>query len=89
MGSEQAIINHFLSSLEGTLQFNIKNRSPTTLEEAQDLAFQIERNLDFDDYIQQRNLTQNCELWDPGNEPMAKPEPPSILQIELAPAKRK
>jgi hypothetical protein len=57
------------------------------LEEAQDMAFQIERNLDFDDYIEQRNL--NCELWDPGNEPMAEPEPPSILQIELAPAKRK
>jgi hypothetical protein len=89
VGSEQAIIDHFLSSLEGTLQFNIKDRSPTTLEEAQDLAFQIERNLDFDDYIQQRNLTQNCELWDPSNEPIVKPEPPRILQNELAPAKRK
>jgi hypothetical protein len=53
------------------------------------LAFQIERNLDFDDYIHQRNLTQNCELWDPGNEPMVKPEPPRILQVELAPTKRK
>jgi hypothetical protein len=89
VGSEQAIIDHFLSSLEGTLQFNVKDRSPTTLEEAQDLAFQIERNLDFDDYIHQRNLTQNCELWDPGNEPMVKPEPPRILQVELAPTKRK
>jgi hypothetical protein len=87
VSSEQAIIDHYLSSLEETLQFNVKDRSPTTLEEAQDMAFQIERNLDFDDYIEQRNL--NCELWDPGNEPMAEPEPPSILQVELAPAKRK
>jgi len=31
----------------------------------------------------------NCELWDLGNEPMPEPEPPSVLQVELAPAKRK
>jgi ribonuclease HI len=84
VASEQAIIDHFLSSLEGTLQFNVKDRSPTTLEEAQDLAFQIERNLDFEDYIH-----QNCELWDPGNDIVMQPEPPRILQVELAPTKRK
>jgi hypothetical protein len=65
VASEQATIDHFLSSLEGTLQFNVKDWSPTTLEEAHDLAFQIERNLDFEDYIHQRDLSQNCELWDP------------------------
>jgi hypothetical protein len=64
VGSEQAIIDQYLSSLEGTLQFEVRDRSPTTLEEAQDMAFQIERNLDFDDFIEQRNM--NCELWDPG-----------------------
>jgi hypothetical protein len=79
VGTEQAIIDHFLSSLEGTVQFNVKDRSPKNLEEAQDLAFQIKRNLYFDDYIHQRNLTQNCELWDPGNEPLVEPEPPKIL----------
>jgi hypothetical protein len=84
VASEQAIIDHFLSSLEGTLQFNVKDRSPTTLEEAQDLAFQIERNLDFEDYIH-----QSCELWDPGNDLVMQPEPPRIHQIELAPTKRK
>jgi hypothetical protein len=57
------------------------------LEEAQDMAFQIERNLDFDDFIEQGNM--NCEPWDPGNEPFPDPGPPSILQVELAPTKRK
>jgi hypothetical protein len=85
--SEQAIIDQYLSSLEETLQFEVKDRSPTTLEEAQDMAFQIERNLDFDDYIEQRNM--NCELSDPGNETMTEPETPSVLQIEPALAKRK
>jgi hypothetical protein len=56
VGSEQAILSHFLSSLEGTLQFTIKDCSPATLEEAQDPAFQIERNLEFEDYIHQRDL---------------------------------
>jgi hypothetical protein len=87
VGSEQAIIGHYLSSLEGTLQFRVKDRSPTTLEETKELSFEIERNLDFDDFIEERNM--NCEPWDPGNEPMPEPEPPSVLQIELAPTKRK
>jgi len=89
VGSEQAILDHFLSSLEGTLQFTLKDRSPATLEEAQDLAFQIEKNLEFEDYIHQRDLSQNVDLWDPGNKPVMEPEPPRILQVELAPTKRK
>jgi hypothetical protein len=51
VSSEQAILDHYLYSLEGILQFTLKDRSPATLEEAQDLAFQIERNLEFEDYI--------------------------------------
>jgi hypothetical protein len=73
--------------LEGTLQFRVKDRSPTTLEEAQELAFEIERNFDFDDFIEERNM--NCEPWDPGEEPVPELENPSVLQVEPAPAKRK
>jgi hypothetical protein len=89
VGSEQAILDHFLSSLEGDLQFTLKDRSPATLEEAQDLAFQIEKNLEFEDYIHQMDLSQNVDLWDPGNELVMEPESPRILQVELAPTKRK
>jgi hypothetical protein len=38
VGSEQAIIDHYLSSLKGTLQFKVREWSPTTLEEAQDMG---------------------------------------------------
>ena len=48
VGAEQAIIDHYLSSLEGDLHFEVKDRSPTTLEEAQELAFEIDRKLDFE-----------------------------------------
>ena len=51
------------------------------------MAFQIERNLDFDDFIEERNM--NCEPWDPGDEPMLELENPSVLQVELSPTKRK
>jgi hypothetical protein len=87
VGSEQAIIDWYLFTLEGTLQFEVKQRSPTTLEEAQDMAFQIERKLDFEDFVEERSM--DCEPWDPGNKNTSEPEPPSILQAEPAPAKRK
>jgi hypothetical protein len=86
---EQAILDHFLSSLEGTSQFTVKDQSPATLEEAKDLAFPIERNLELENYIHQRDLSQNCDLWDPGNEPVMEAEPPKILQVKLPPTKRK
>jgi hypothetical protein len=70
-------------TLEETLQFEVKQRSPTTLEEAQELAFEIERKLDFEEFL------MNCESWDPGDKPMLEPEGPSILQIELPHTKRK
>jgi hypothetical protein len=69
------------------LQFRVKDRSPTTLEEAQELAFEFERSLDFNDFIEERNM--NCEPWDLGDEPMPELENPSVLQVELAPTKRK
>jgi hypothetical protein len=53
------------------------------LEEAQELAFKIERKLDFEEFV------MNCESWDPGDEPMLEPEDPSILQIKLPHTKRK
>jgi ribonuclease HI len=87
VGSEKDIIDHYLSSLEETLQFRVRDRSPITLEEAQELAFEIERNLDFDDFIEERNL--NCETWDPGDELVSELEHTSVLQVELAHAKRK
>jgi hypothetical protein len=87
VSSEQAIIDWYLFTLEGNLQFRIKDKSPTTLEEEQELAFEIERNLDFEEFVEKRIM--NCESWDPGNEPMPNPEDPSVLQVELAPTKRK
>ena len=51
------------------------------------MGFEIERNLDFDDFIEERNM--NCEPWDPGDEPMSELEHTSVLQIEPAHAKRK
>jgi ribonuclease HI len=75
--------------LEGYLQFNLKDRSPATLEEAQDLAFKIEKNLEFEDYIHQMDLSQNFDLRDLGNEVVMEHESPRILQVKLAPTKRK
>jgi hypothetical protein len=83
VGTEEAIIDRYLSSLEGDLHFEVKSRSPTTLEEAQELAFEIERKLDFEESI------MNLEAWDPVNEPMLEPEEPSIFQVELPHTKRK
>jgi hypothetical protein len=51
------------------------------------MDFEIERNLDFDEFIEERKM--NCEPWDPGDEPMPEPKHPSILQVELSPTKRK
>jgi len=36
--SEEVVLQHYLNSLEGFLQFTLKDRSPSTLEEAQDFA---------------------------------------------------
>jgi hypothetical protein len=87
VGPEQAIIDRYLSSLKGILHFKVKDRSPATLEEAQELAFEVERSLEFDDFIEERNMY--FEPWNPDDESAPEPENPSILQVELAPGKRK
>jgi hypothetical protein len=89
VGSEQDILYHFLSSLEGDFQFKIRDRSPATLEEAQDLAFQIEKNFEFEDYIHQMDFSQNFDLWDLGNKLVMEPKSPRILQVEPIPTKIK
>jgi hypothetical protein len=75
--------------LEGILQFTLRDRSPSTLEEAQDLAYQIERNLEFEDYIYHVNLSRNKNIWDPSDEFVTEPKLPEIFQVELTPPKRK
>ena len=37
--SEEVVLQHYLNSLEGVLQFTLKDRSPSTLEEAQDFSY--------------------------------------------------
>jgi hypothetical protein len=77
--------------LEGILQFTLKDRSPSTLEEAQDFAYQIERNLDFEDYIHEVNLSHNHNPWKSSDEDIIETEPklPEILEVKLMPPKRK
>jgi hypothetical protein len=89
LNSEEAILEHYLNSLEGILQFTLRDRSPSTLEEAQYLAYQIERNLEFEDYIYQVNLSRSDDLLDPGDEFVTEPKLPEIFQVELTPPKRK
>jgi hypothetical protein len=83
VGSEQAIIGHYLSSLEGDLHFRVKDRSPATLEEAQDLAFEVEKKLENEESI------MNCEAWDSADRLIPEAEEPSILQVGLPHTKRK
>jgi hypothetical protein len=89
--SEEAILQHYLNSLEGVLQFTLKDRSPSTLEEAQNFSFQIEQNLEFEDYINQVNLSHNNDPKESSNEdvPEAKPKSLEILEVRLMPPKRK
>jgi hypothetical protein len=77
--------------LEGVLQFTLKDRSPWTLEQAQDFAYQIERNLEFEDYIHQVNLLHNNSPWESSDEDVTETEPklPEILEVKLMPPKRK
>jgi hypothetical protein len=89
--SEEAVLQHYLNSLEGVLQFTLKDRSPSTLEEAQNFACQIEQNLEFEDYINQVNLSHNNDPKESSNEdvPEAEPKFLEILEVKLMPPKRK
>jgi hypothetical protein len=89
LGSEEEILKHYLSSLEGVLQFTLRDRSPSTLEEAQDLAYQIEKNLEFEDYICQVNPSPGNDLLDPGDDLITEPKFPEVFQVEPTPLKRK
>ena len=89
--SEEAILQHYLNSLEGVLQFTLKDRSPSTLEEAQDLASRIEQKLEFEDYINQVNPSHSNDPKESSNEDVPEVEPKSleILEVKLMPPKRK
>jgi hypothetical protein len=91
LNSEEAILQHYLNSLEGMLQFTLKDWSPSTLEEAQDLAYQIERNLKFKEYIYQVNLSHSDNTWEFSDKGITETEPkfPEILEVKLMPPKRK
>jgi hypothetical protein len=91
LNSEEAILQHYLNSLEGILQFTLKDRSPSTLEEAQDFAYQIEKNLEFEDYIHQVNLLHDNNPWGSSDENITETEPnlPEILEVKPMVLKRK
>jgi hypothetical protein len=57
-----------LISLEGILQYTLKHRLPSTLDEAHDFAYQIEENVKFEDSIHQINLLQNDDPWESSDE---------------------
>jgi hypothetical protein len=80
-----------LDSLEGILQFTLKHRLPSSLDEAQDFACQIEENLKFEDSIHQINLLYNNDPWGSNNEGIAETEPnlPEILEVEPSALPRK
>jgi hypothetical protein len=56
------ILENYLDSLEGTLQFTLNDRSPTSLERAQEVACQIEENLRFNNSIHQINLLNDNDI---------------------------
>jgi hypothetical protein len=89
--SEEVVLQHYLNSLEGVLQFTLKDRSPSTLEEAQDFAFQIEHNLEFEDYIHEVNLSHNNDPKESSDEDVTEAEPKflEILEVKLMIPKRK
>jgi hypothetical protein len=89
--SKEVVLQHYLNSLEGMLQFTLKDRSPSTLEEAQDLASRIEKKLEFEDYINQVNPSHSNDPKESSNEDVleAKPKPLEVLEVRLMPPKRK
>jgi hypothetical protein len=89
--SKEAVLQHYLNSLEGMLQFTLKDRSPSTLEEAQDLASRIEQKLEFEDYINQVNPSHSNDPKESSNEDVlkAEPKPLEVFEVRLMPPKRK
>jgi hypothetical protein len=89
LNSEEAILQHYLNSLEGILQFTLKDRSPSTLEEAQDFAYQIEKNLEFEDYIHQVDFSHNSNPWQFSDEDTTEPNLPEVFEVKPMVLKRK
>jgi hypothetical protein len=56
---ESSILQTYLNSFKGDFQFTLKNRFPTSLEEAQDVACRIEENIKLRNSISQVNLLNN------------------------------
>jgi hypothetical protein len=81
---KSAIFQHYLKSFEGTLQFTLKDRLPTTLEETQDAACHIEENLKYNGAIHQVDFLNNDDIWELNKESMGGLEHdlPEILEVE-------
>jgi hypothetical protein len=73
------ILQRYLDSFEGILQLTLKNHFPANLEEAQDVACQIEENLKFRSLTHQVNLLNNDDIW----ESMEAPEHDLLETPEL------
>jgi hypothetical protein len=88
---ESTILQHYLNSLEGRVQFTLKNRFPTSLGKAQDVACHIEENLKFSDSINQVNLLNNDDILELNKESMGELEHdfPEILDVENSTFPRK
>jgi hypothetical protein len=67
------ILQHYLDSFERILQLTLKNRFLANLEEAQDVACQIEENLKFSSLTHQVNLLNNDDIWGVNKESMEGP----------------
>jgi hypothetical protein len=88
---KDSILQHYLNSLEGTLQFTLQDRSPTSLEMAQEVACEIEENLRFNDSIHRINLLNDNDISEPNDERMVelKHNLPEILEVEYSAYPRK
>jgi hypothetical protein len=65
------------------LQLTLKNRFLANLEEAQDVACQIEENLKFGSPAHQVNLLDNDDIWEVNEESMGGPEHDLLEILEL------
>jgi hypothetical protein len=59
------MLQTYLNSFKGDFQFTLKNRFPTSLEEAQDGASRIEENIKLSNSISKVNILNNQDdiLW--------------------------
>jgi hypothetical protein len=81
--TKSIILQRYLNSFEGTLQLTLKNRFPANLEEAQDVACQIEENLKFSSLTHQVNVLNIDDIWEINKEIMGGPEHDLLETLEL------